>query len=124
MRILILEDWEGRIKWFRTKFTGNVDYAYTSPQANEFLQKNEYDVIFLDHDLSDEHYELMHTPDAVLIGTGVDTAKYIAENKCSPNAQIILHTLNPVGSNNMFAILKEAGYRVEKIPFLELQRRI
>ena len=67
----------------------------------------------------------MYQPlDTELIGTGVDTAKFIAENKCSPNAQIVIHSLNIVGSQNIFMILNEAGYNVSKIPYVELQRRL
>ncbi len=126
MRILILEDSEDRNTWFRKKFIGkNVDFAYTATQANKLLETNLYDVIFLDHDLAEEHYVAMYAVvDTDLIGTGVDTAKFMAENKCSPKAQIIVHSLNTVGSQNIFAILKDAGYNVEKVPYLELQKKM
>jgi hypothetical protein len=126
MRILLLEDSQERVKWFVKKLIGNViDFAYTSDQANKFLLENEYDVIFLDHDLDEEHYVAMYSPtDVSLVGTGVDTAKFIAENKCSPKAQIIVHSLNMVGSQNIFAILQKAGYNVQKVPYLELKKRM
>lgn len=126
MKILILEDSEDRNDWFRKKFIGkSVDFAYTSDQANKLLESNVYDVIFLDHDLAEEHYVAMHAVvDVELIGTGVDTAKYMAENKASPKAQVIIHSLNPSGSQNIFAILNNAGYNVSKVPYLELRKRM
>lgn len=126
LNILILEDSSERNNWFGKKLIGNaVDFAYTASQANKFLQEKEYDVIFLDHDLAEEHYVAMHAVvDTELIGTGVDTAKFIVENSSSPKAQIIVHSLNTVGSQNIFAILKDAGYNVERIPYLELQKRL
>ena len=126
MRVLLLEDSMERISWFAKRLIGKVvDYAYTADQANEFLLKNTYDIIFLDHDLAEEHYVAMYQPlDTQLIGTGVDTAKFIANNKCSPKAQIIIHSLNSVGSQNIFAILDDAGYNVQKVPYLELKKRM
>ena len=63
MRILLLEDSQERVKWFVKQLIGNViDFAYTSDQANKFLLENEYDVIFLDHDLDEEHYVAMYHP--------------------------------------------------------------
>lgn len=126
MRILILEDSDERNDWFRKKFIGKVvDFAYTAEQANKLLDKNVYDVILLDHDLAEEHYVAMHSViDIDLIGTGVDTAKYMAENKCSPKAQVIIHSLNTVGSQNIFDVLHNAGYNVAKIPYLELKKRM
>ena len=126
MRVLLLEDSMERISWFAKRFIGKVvDYAYTADQANEFLLKNTYDIIFLDHDLAEEHYVAMYQPlDTELSGTGVDTAKFIASNKCSPKAQIIIHSLNSVGSQSIFAILDDAGYNVQKVPYLELKKRM
>lgn len=126
LKILILEDSNERNNWFGKALIGNlVDFAYTSTQANDYLLKNIYDVIFLDHDLAEEHYVAMHAvEDVELIGTGVDTAKFIAENKCSPKAQVIVHSLNTVSSQSIFAILQEAGYNVQKVPYLELKQRM
>lgn len=126
MKILVVEDMEVRNTWFRQHFIGtNIDFAYTVDQAKVFLDETEYDTIFLDHDLSDDHYAMIGRFDNTeLVGTGADAAKYIVKKKSSPKAQIIVHSLNPSGSANIFAILNNAGYNVERIPFLDLQRRL
>lgn len=126
LKILILEDSTERNNWFTRKLIGNVvDYALSAEVANKLLLEKTYDVIFLDHDLDEEHYVAMYAPlNTVLTGTGVDTAKFIVSNKVSPKAQIIVHSLNTVGSQNIFAILNDAGYNVTRIPYLELQKRL
>ena len=63
-------------------------------------------------------------PTVELIGTGVDTAKFLAETKHNLKAQIIIHSLNTVCSNNIFAILDKASYNVQKVPYSELKKRL
>lgn len=126
MKILIVEDMDSRNIWFRQNLIGrNLTFSYTFEQAKKALQEDVYDLIFLDHDLCEEHYVAMHSPVNVeLVGTGADVAKLIAEHSYSPEAQIIIHSLNPAGSENMYRILKSVKRTVQKIPFTELQKRL
>src|SRR5256885_9277243 len=55
MRILIVEDDEMRCAWFKQKFAGRVlDVTCDVRQAARWLDEREYELILLDHDLSDE----------------------------------------------------------------------
>lgn len=117
---------DSRNTWFRQNFIGRIlTFSYTFEQAEKALQEDVYDLIFLDHDLCEEHYVAMYKPEDVeLVGTGADVAKLIVEHSYSPEAQIIIHSLNPVGSENMYRILKSAHRVVQKIPFTELKKRL
>ena len=104
-RILILDDDPKRHDQFRKNYIGhNLIHVHDADTCIEALIENSlFDVIFLDHDLggrvyvgTDEH------------NTGSTVAKWLAENpsKCSEN--IIIHSLNPAGRQNMKAILPHA----------------
>jgi hypothetical protein len=57
IRVFLLEDDERRHHWFATRVKGDVlDVADTVERARELLSGNNYDAIFLDHDLHLEHY--------------------------------------------------------------------
>ena len=57
MRILIVEDDEMRCAWFERRFEGReMDVTCDVGQAVQWLAARDYDVILLDHDLSEEHY--------------------------------------------------------------------
>src|SRR5687767_11340886 len=98
MRVLIVEDADDRIEWFK-KFFGEghtLDITKKTGEAIRWLKENEYDAIFLDHDLAPEHY-------AILGGgrteydeaTGHHVACWIAGNpqNCR-GSTIIVHSLN------------------------------
>lgn len=131
MRIFILEDMETRNTWFRQNFIGNViDFTMDVEEASELLSKNQYDVIFLDHDLADAHYDTWAKSQMTneeyaeeLENTGYDVAKWIAENNNNSQAQVIIHSCNEWGSKRMFHILNDKGYDVQCISFPNFQRR-
>lgn len=127
MKVLILEDMDTRNKWFRQALIGhNIHFAKTVLEAIEFLKVNQYDVIFLDHDLSEAHYmsPFHGTNIEVLEDTGAACAKWIVANDNNPHAEIIVHSCNPIGSQNIFVILNKEGYNIKQIPFLQLQKRL
>lgn len=126
MRILIVEDSEDRLNWFRYQAIGiPTDIAKTAKEGLEFLSKNEYTQIFLDHDLADHHYVLVFKgleSDVYDEETGFAVAKFLAENPTkSPEAQIIVHSLNEYASGRMMNELKKAGRRPLRIPFSNLK---
>ena len=70
----------------------HITWVLTYEDAIKELKKFKYDIIDLDHDLGEEK-------------SGYDICKYIIENniKCS---EFRIHTMNPVGRENMMHLLK------------------
>lgn len=117
MKILILEDNKYRIEHFKNMlnkkfieceivFTDNVK------KAKKIFNDNQWDIIFLDHDLDDRVYVDSNEPN-----TGYQFAKFLNKNLSNTIPIIIIHTLNPVGARNMMNELKTARY----IPFHLIQ---
>ena len=110
LNILILDDDpnKDRIPAFKKKFIGNnVVWVQTAPEAIELLDKAEpsyWDAIFLDHDLGGQAY----VPSGP--GTGYEVAKWLESHPDKKPKQIFLHSLNPVGRDNMKAALPEAEH--------------
>jgi CheY-like chemotaxis protein len=123
MRILLVEDDPQRRYWFTKMNIGRVmDVTDDVEEAKRLIDTHEYDQIFLDHDLSEEHYMVWREgTDKHDATTGYAVAKYLAENPDkSPNAEIVVHSLNPVGSDRMWRKMKETRRTVHKIPYLQL----
>jgi CheY-like chemotaxis protein len=115
-RILIVEDDERRCFWFENQFGGHeLDVTADVSVAVEWLRSREYDLIFLDHDLADEHYDQELADDGL---TGYVVAAWLAANpEYQPGVQIIIHSLNFAGSDRMRRCLLEAGREAEHVPF-------
>lgn len=114
MRILILEDNHWRNHWFIENFKGHALTMCDSVQtALKWVTKNEFDILFLDHDLSDAHYEAALNGQSITEGTGYEVAKVIPEtiNKDKP---VIIHSMNPVGGKRMKLVI---GNNAVQIPF-------
>ena len=102
--ILILEDNEFRINAFKKQFIGNPPvFVKTAKDAIEQLNKGNWDVLFLDHDLGDEVYV---APEEENTGSGV--ARWLEKHKDKIPRLVIIHSLNPTGQEYIKAILKEA----------------
>jgi hypothetical protein len=121
MKILILEDDDRRIRKFKENFIGAQLFITHLPAvANKWLDEEEFDFIFLDHDLADEHY-LQDT--ACSETTGLCTAEYLGNNpKLCGKATIIIHSLNPNGRQRMMVALGERTKH--EIPFTNLFDRL
>lgn len=119
--ILILEDSKKRIKTFRQQLIGhNVVDVLGTKECIDLLKEKEWDYLFLDHDLLDIHYAmLVKGHKGVAPGTGRDVAKWLSENPDrSPKKMVIIHSLNPVGSQKMFDLLDgKVTCDVKKVPF-------
>ena len=126
MRVLIVEDDENRLLWFRSRLIGTVyDATKDVEEAKRLIEENEYTQIFLDHDLADEHYavwgERTTRHDET---TGYAVARYLAEHPDrSKDAEIIIHSLNPIGSERMLNKLKETRTNAKRVSYLELRNR-
>lgn len=113
MRILILDDNPYRHHVFDIRYKDHVVvHAYTYTQATRALDDSAFDLVHLDHDLGE-----FHTPDTY-IGydgkdiqyDGNDVAVHIAKNAIDCN--VIIHSINPVGSRDILATLRNVGINV------------
>jgi CheY-like chemotaxis protein len=122
-RILILEDDSLRVAWFRQKFSDyQQDITLDVWQAIEWLQENDYTLILLDHDLTEEHYFNYDTEDS---STGYTVAVWLAKNDSfQKDATIIIHSLNFIGAERMLKTLTDAGRDAQHIPFFTLQAEL
>ena len=114
MKILILEDDDRRIRKFKQNFIGCELFITHLPEtANRYLEEHEFDLIFLDHDLADDHY----FKDTVCNETtGLCTAEFLGNNpNLCKDTTIIVHSLNPNGSERMMQALKDRAKH--RIPF-------
>lgn len=120
--IFLLDDDRRRHRWFRKRFENDsLDIAETVEEAKEFLKSNNYDAVFLDHDLLPGHYK-GEIDDEM---TGYAIAAWLAENpKIQPAATIMVHTRNADAAIRMVEKLRITGRNVEYVPFPMLEQRI
>jgi len=102
-RVLVLDDDQNRHLAFQQSLIGMiVERAYTAEEAIKQLQSHPFDVVFLDHDLGGK----------VMVasgkGTGYEVAKWLRNNPHRMPKQIIIHSFNPVGAQNMKTMLPSA----------------
>lgn len=105
IRILVLEDDTERVKQFKQRMLPNwfVDYVATASEAISLLSKQEYDWIFLDHDLGGMAYVNSAKAD-----TGAEVARWLAANKTK--ATVIIHSFNEDGAAYMGKLLPSAKW--------------
>ena len=113
MNVLILEDAKYRIKEFRSympfaKIVKMVD------DCIEQLEKESWDILFLDHDLDDDVYV---NPDEY--NTGSEVVRWIVKNKPEIE-QIIVHTHNEKVGEIMTNDLCKSGYKAVRKKFSSL----
>ena len=115
-RIFILEDDELRCSWFHQEFSQyEHDLTGDVSEAVRWLTEQQYALIFLDHDLAEEHY-YSETPDDAM--TGYAIAAWLAQHPDQQTeAQIIIHSLNYVGAQRMLDVLLDAGRDAQHVPF-------
>lgn len=123
IRVFLLDDDRRRQDWFAKRFKGDlIDVADNVPRAQEFLRANNYDAIFLDHDLRPEHYNSSNPDDA---RTGYAIAIWLAVNPELQRAStIMVHTRNADGAMRMVEELRRSGRNAEFVPFPLLAERI
>ena len=123
IRVFLLDDDPRRHKWFAARFRGDqIDFAHNVRQAEELLNENAYDAIFLDHDLHPEHYESSSPDDE---RTGYAIALWLASRPELQRAStIFVHTRNADGAMRMVEELRRSGRAAEYVPFPLLAERI
>jgi CheY-like chemotaxis protein len=119
LKVFILEDDPERIRRFRESLLG-AHIVDNVTDAIEALKNNNFDTLLLDHDLGGEIFVPMGNQN-----TGSGLARWMSDNVDKYpqhiDAQIIIHSYNPGGSDNMLSTLLTAGYTcVSKIPFYKL----
>lgn len=114
IKVLFLDDDEQRHMIAKKNLIGtDLTQVYTAKEAIDKLQSSSYDVVFLDHDLADHHYQNYDSSDEQ---TGQEVAKFIANHRNThKNTVFVLHSLNPNGRAAMKNILKDC-HVIEK-PF-------
>lgn len=111
IKIFILEDSPERIKWFKKTFDDcNLTYTKDVGTACNELRTNDYDLIFLDRDLS-------HPKE-----NGEDVAWVMKEEQLAKNALIVVHTVNPRGQRNIKKYLDKYHKNVHVISFPQLMK--
>ena len=99
-RVLVLEDTEERIVWFR-HYLPDATYCKTADKAIAALKEESFNAIFLDHDL---HW--MHVDNSIFKGTGKEVARFLAESKYP--GIIVIHSRNEEGAASMKKFLPHA----------------
>jgi CheY-like chemotaxis protein len=121
MRILILEDNEGRRQAMRETLSGKFPsfaiefFSSAQPMIDRFKEAGFYDVamVSLDHDL-----EMIQTSEGTALdpGTGVDVADWLATQPAV--FPVVVHTTNSVGGERMMDLLVHAGWTTSRtVPY-------
>ena len=117
--VLFLDDdpirwssFEPAIQIFGTKNGFNIDVIWVTSvnSAKDALSNRLFDSVFLDHDLGGVPF-VDSGP-----GTGYEVAEFILEELDYLPPQIIIHSLNPAGSQNMQRVLPTS--RIIPFPIL------
>src|SRR5829696_6502417 len=122
--VFLLDDDRRRHRWFEKRFFGDdLDIAETVEDAKDFLARENYDAIFLDHDLLPHHYESNDHDDYAT--TGYAIAEWLnQERDLQRAATIIVHTRNADAAIPMVQKLRESGRNVEYCAFPMLDLKI
>lgn len=103
MDVLILEDDHSRQKIFARNLIGaNFLIVETATDAIQALDTHTWDYLFLDHDLGGQQM-VSSGP-----GTGYEVAEWLAENPDKQPPNIIIHSFNPSGAENIHRALPNA----------------
>ena len=101
--ILVLEDDHSRVAVFQKNLIGtNTVFVETVEDAIANLESNAWDYLFLDHDLGGE--QMVESGE----GTGYAVAEWLVENPDRKPVNIVIHSYNPVGAQNIKKALPEA----------------
>jgi len=99
-RVLVVEDSEDRISWFRQRLP-NAVFAKNAETALQALSQQEFKVAFLDHDL---HW--MHADSTIFKGTGKEVARYMAQRGFQ--GIVVIHSRHEEGAAAMKKCLPKA----------------
>jgi len=113
MKILILEDNQERIEFFKRVYRNHELYIYSEIfDAENTIQFEEIDIFLLDHDLEPYNLEALDSG-----RTGYDFVRFLVYNELQKKSVFYIHSCNPVGANLMLNLLKDNNYIAEWVPF-------
>src|SRR5437764_394074 len=114
MKIFLLEDSMKRLMRFRRAFHAHdLIHCASAAEAIELLAKESFDLICLDHDLTE------HDTDWIADGSGFEVAEFLGANDTpNNNAMIVVHTMNPAAGERMMLALQPR--QVRRISIIEL----
>jgi len=118
MATLFLDDDSGRSRAFKKLVPYKVDFVESAADCIKKLGEEEWDLVFLDHDLGGETYVDSGREDC-----GMEVVRWILDNQPIVR-HIIVHTHNEEAGKEMVSKLKGASYKVEYIPFNSLVQRL
>jgi hypothetical protein len=98
--VLVVEDTEDRISWFRKRMPKAV-FAKNAETALRALSQQDFNVAFLDHDL---HW--MHADNSIFKGTGKEVARFMAQQGFK--GIVIIHSKHVEGAAIMKRLLPNA----------------
>jgi DNA-binding NarL/FixJ family response regulator len=117
MNILFLDDCPQRTKKFKRLLPMAVT-CETAQECIDLLPTEDWDYVFLDHDLGGETYQSSDE-----FNTGMQVVRYIVDNP--QNVQhFVVHSLNYGAALNMVSLLREREYIATKCSFLEIENFI
>lgn len=100
-RVFVLDDTEDRLRWFRERLP-KMQCAKTARQAIEILSEEQFDLIFLDHDLS-----FMDAADITRqFDNGKEVARFLAIKKFA--GKVVIHSKNEEAAQIMAKTLPQA----------------
>lgn len=111
-----MDDDDLRHRTFKRMTIGlTVQHVHTADQAIQALVSR-FAVVFLDHDLADQHYTGVQDE-----RTGLAVARHIADMPTSRQPDVVvIHSLNPDGAANMHEELRGHVKQVIRVPFSSL----
>ena len=123
MRVLLLEDSEFRVSWFK-KHWSDMDHVETAAGAIDAIKTmdpdNPYTVLYLDHDLGGEE-----DVSAEEENTGSGFCRFLVDSDLDRSIFIVIHSMNLPRANEMECVLVSAGFRnVSRTPFHFLKARL
>ena len=102
-KVLVLDDDLDRVAWFRNRLP-NAEFAHTADEAVKMLAANKYQAVFLDHDLTEEHYTKPTLKS--FKGTGQEVARFM--NTMKYKGVVVIHSRNLLGADMMMEYLPNA----------------
>jgi len=114
MKIFLLEDSVERLRRFRNVFNiHTITHSASAEEAISLLQIEKFDLICLDHDLTE------HDTNWIATGNGFEVAEYLGNNETPNNdTLIVVHTMNPLAGDRMMEALKSR--RVRRISIIDI----
>ena len=106
MKILVLEDNILRQEKFKQLFKNQELFIFDDiRKAFDSCQINDFPVCFLDHDLDQKHWVNSNEEN-----TGYQFIKKLIANQLLKHSLFYIHSMNPVGANNMLNLLLDNDY--------------